>query len=98
MNVFNSPIQQNTILESFSLDGFVPVKTAATLTGYNLQYLRRLLRAGKLEGVKIGQVWLIRASSLQNHLDRSYGSPDHRLGPRCPQVGIPVEEVSRLHS
>ena len=32
---------------------------AAEYSGYNEQYLRRLLRAGRLEGIKIGQVWLI---------------------------------------
>jgi hypothetical protein len=32
------------------------IQAAAELTGYNIQYLRRLLRYGKLEGIKIGQI------------------------------------------
>jgi excisionase family DNA binding protein len=35
------------------------VQAAASYSGYCLQYLRRLLRNGKLEGVKIGQLWLV---------------------------------------
>ena len=35
----------------------ITVKAAAEFSGYSLQYLRRLLRDGKLAGLKIGQVW-----------------------------------------
>jgi hypothetical protein len=31
------------------------VQAAEDVTGYNIQYLRRLLRSGKLEGIKIDQ-------------------------------------------
>jgi hypothetical protein len=34
----------------------ISVKDAAECSGYSLQYLRRLLRAGKLKGFKIGQI------------------------------------------
>jgi hypothetical protein len=37
----------------------IMVQAAAEATGYNIQYLRRLLRSGKLEGIKIGQMLLI---------------------------------------
>jgi len=33
----------------------ITVKGAAFHSGYNLQYLRRLLRDGSLSGVKLGQ-------------------------------------------
>lgn len=33
----------------------ISVQAAAEKTGYNIQYLRRLLRSGKLEGIKIDQ-------------------------------------------
>ena len=42
----------------------IPIQAATKLTGYNAQYLRRLLRAGKLAGMKVGQVWLIEFSVL----------------------------------
>jgi len=37
----------------------ISVKGAAECTGYSEQYMRRLLRAGKLAGLKLGQIWLI---------------------------------------
>ena len=34
----------------------IPVKVAAFHSGYNVQYLRRILRSGILDGIKIGQM------------------------------------------
>jgi excisionase family DNA binding protein len=50
------------------IDNHITVKTASEITGNNVQYLRRLLRAGRLEAIKIGQVWLINLVSLDNYL------------------------------
>ena len=44
------------------------VQAASEATGYNIQYLRRLLRSGTLEGIKIGQIWLIEMQSLETCL------------------------------
>jgi len=68
--------------DSIVAEPLITVEAAAAKTGYNLQYLRRLLRAGKLQGVKIGQVWLIKISSLENYLSQNKVSRDHRCGPR----------------
>ena len=38
------------------LEKHISVKAAAEFSGYSIQYLRRLLRDGRLEGIKIGQV------------------------------------------
>ena len=38
------------------LEKHLSVKAAAEYSGYNGQYLRRLLRAGRLDGTRIGQV------------------------------------------
>ena len=46
------------------------------------QYLRRLLRTGRLKGVKIGQVWLIRLASLEAHLRKGQLSRNQRYGPQ----------------
>jgi excisionase family DNA binding protein len=48
------------------IDNHITVKTASEITGYNAQYLRRLLRARRLEAIKIGQVWLINLFSMEN--------------------------------
>jgi len=56
---FNSPSifqQSNT---GILISQHITVQAAAEVTGYNIQYLRRILRSGALKGVKIGQMWLI---------------------------------------
>jgi excisionase family DNA binding protein len=64
------------------INNHVTVNTAAEATGYNIQYLRRLLRSGKLEGIKIGQMWLIESQSLETYLQRGESTSDRRCGPR----------------
>jgi excisionase family DNA binding protein len=58
------------------------VKAAAETFGCNKQYLRRLLWAGRLNGIKIGQVWLIKLDSLEAHLRKAQLSRDQRWGPQ----------------
>jgi hypothetical protein len=53
---------------------------------YNPQYLRRLLRLGKLDGIQIGQVWLIKLNSLENYLLQIEVQGDHRYGPRTDRI------------
>ncbi len=60
----------------------VTVQAAADVTGYNIQYLRRLLRSGTLEGIKIGQIWLIEMESLESYLQYVESTSDQRCGPR----------------
>ena len=60
----------------------VTVQAAADVTGYNIQYLRRMLRSGVLEGVKIGQIWLIDMQSLETYLHHVESTSDRRCGPR----------------
>ena len=43
----------------------MPVQMAAEYSGYRLQCLRRLLRSGRVEGVNIGQLWLIDKVALE---------------------------------
>jgi hypothetical protein len=72
----------------------VSVKAAAEFSGYSIQYLRRLLRKGRLEGVKIGQVWLIELTSLERCLRIGQLAQDRRHGPRL-QSTTSGEEVAR---
>jgi hypothetical protein len=60
----------------------ISVQSATEISGYNAQYLRRLLRAGKLDGVKIGQVWLVNLGSLQEYFGSALSSNDLRYGPK----------------
>jgi excisionase family DNA binding protein len=80
----SSLITQNLFQLSTSqvIENHITVKTACEITGYNGQYIRRLLRAGRLEAIKIGQVWLINLVSLDNYLAARMASEDRRCGPR----------------
>lgn len=64
------------------LNNHLSVKAAAQHSGYSQQYLRRLLRLGKLAGLKIGQLWLIEMESLESYLVEAGCSEDHRFGPK----------------
>ncbi|MCJ7530759.1 MAG: helix-turn-helix domain-containing protein [Anaerolineales bacterium] len=70
------------------LDNLITVQTAAEISGYNIQYLRRLLRTGKLDAVKIGQVWLIQLTSLETYLSHNTMIGDHRNGPKKSGVKV----------
>jgi excisionase family DNA binding protein len=73
--------QKNLVVEKY-----ITVQAAAEVTGYNAQYLRRLLRAGKLTGIKIGQVWLISLASLTAYIQQAGEAIDRRCGPKADRV------------
>jgi excisionase family DNA binding protein len=47
-----------------------------------MQYLRRLLRTGKLDGQKIGQVWLVDKADFEAYLEKASKVADRRFGPK----------------
>ena len=61
----------NSVISPVVVNNHISVKTAAAMSGYSLQYLRRLLRCDKLTGLKIGQVWLIEKSAFEEYLDKA---------------------------
>jgi excisionase family DNA binding protein len=63
------------------VNNHISVQAAAEFSGYSLQYLRRLLRCGRLAGLKIGQVWLIDMTSFETYLAHATNSTDQRFGP-----------------
>jgi hypothetical protein len=60
----------------------ISVQAATEISGYNAQYLRRLLRAGKLDGRKVGQIWLVNLTSLQEYFGSALSSNDLRYEPK----------------
>lgn len=74
---------------------YVPVKSACELSGYNQQYLRRLLRTEKLDGIKVGQVWLIESVSLENHLSLCNQAQDRRRGPQIQKKRNAIKHRGR---
>jgi excisionase family DNA binding protein len=60
----------------------ISVNGAAFHSGYNVQYLRRLLRDGRLIGMKLGQTWLIDKAILEAYLEKAHQTTDKRFGPK----------------
>ena len=60
----------------------ISVKEAAFRSGYNVQYLRRMLRDGKLSGVKLGQTWLIDRRKFDTYLEHAHHTKDKCFGPK----------------
>lgn len=65
----------------FVFNNCLSVKAAAIQSGYNVQYLRRLLRDGRLTGMKLGQTWLIDKSTFETYLENAQQTHDKRFGP-----------------
>jgi len=63
-------------------EDYITVRTASEYSGYNQQYLRRLLRGGGLKTKKIGQIWLINQKDFVNYLYDAAQSDDKRFGPQ----------------
>lgn len=82
MIFFNSPYIFQQSHTGILINQHLTVQAAAEVTGYNIQYLRRMLRCGALEGFKIGQMWLIDMESLEAYLECVESTSDRRCGPR----------------
>ena len=68
---------------------FIAVQIASKQSGYSDQYLRKMLRHEIIQGIKIGQLWLIEYKSLLEYIEVSSTIEDLRYGPR---VKIKVNE------
>jgi excisionase family DNA binding protein len=47
-----------------------------------MQYLRRLIRNGKLTGMKLGQTWLLDKRTFEAYLENANHTKDKRFLPR----------------
>jgi hypothetical protein len=75
-------ISFNQVVSPQVLNNHISVQVASLYSGYCLQYLRRLLRNGKIEGVKIGQVWLVDKGVLDIYIEKAQDAIDQRFGPK----------------
>jgi len=71
----------NSFVPEFT-EEFITVRSAAEFSGYNQQYLRRLLRKGVFRTRKIGQIWLIDQRDFKDYLEGANRSKDQRFGPQ----------------
>ena len=72
----------NNLIPEFT-DEYITVRTASEFSGYNQQYLRRLLRKGVFQTRKIGQIWLIDQRDFKDYLQGANQSKDKRFGPQA---------------
>ena len=63
-------------------DEWLTVQDAAKLSGYHAEYVRLLIRQGKLTAKKFGPVWAISKHSLLAYLEIARKSDDGRQGPK----------------
>jgi excisionase family DNA binding protein len=57
------------------------IKQASQESGYHPEHLRRLLREKKIEGERIGYMWLIKIESLEKYIEENKDIDDARYGP-----------------
>ncbi|MGB2963331.1 MAG: helix-turn-helix domain-containing protein [Anaerolineales bacterium] len=70
----------NTIQSDFTGE-YITVRTAAKISGYNQQYLRRLLRENVFQSKRIGKLWLIDRDDFLEYLSKAKQAVDKRYGP-----------------
>ena len=63
-------------------DEWLTIQQAAKISGYHAEYLRIIVRAGKLVAHKFGPVWAISKKSLLFYLQNAEKSDDGRQGPK----------------
>lgn len=61
---------------------WLTVKEAAELSGYNAEYLRRLIREEKLEYRKVSFIYQINKTSLSEYLKHAVIATDKRYSPK----------------
>jgi excisionase family DNA binding protein len=60
---------------------WMTTEEAAEYSGYDVEYVRRLVREGKVAAVKKGRSWWVSASSLINYVESMQSREDGRAGP-----------------
>jgi excisionase family DNA binding protein len=48
---------------------WITVRDARKLTGYNDEYITRLIRQGQITGKKISNIWLVERESLLEYME-----------------------------
>ncbi len=64
-------------------DDWITTQEAAELSGYHVNHLRRLIRAGQVRAKKLSFLWLVHRQSLLDYIVQAEESADKRRGPKC---------------
>ena len=61
----------------------ITVKEGAALTGWNEEYLRRLIRQGKVQAGRFGTIYLIDTHSLLAYTEEQRSDGNENTGPQA---------------
>ena len=53
------------------LEDWLTVHQAADVSGYHFNYIRQMIRAGKLEARKFGPVWQVNRTALLEYIEEA---------------------------
>lgn len=79
MTCYNGPRVKGAIMNG---DRWITTQQAADLSGYHVNHIRRLIRAGAITAQKVSIVWLIERQSLLDYIALTAESSDKRRGPK----------------
>ncbi len=54
-----------------NLNEFISTEEVAEKLKYHVEHVRRMMREGSIEGVKIGRAWLVRRTALDGFMKRT---------------------------
>lgn len=66
-------------------ESWITIHDACQMTGYNAEYLRRLIRNGKVKAQKVSIVWVVDPVSLIEYISQNQDTTDKRRGPKDRQ-------------
>ena len=59
---------------------WITTREAAEISGYHVNYIRRLIRAGKIAAEKKGNAWWVDASAFRSYIEAAQQKADRRYG------------------
>jgi excisionase family DNA binding protein len=65
---------------------WISSEEAATMSGYHVEHIRRLIRQGKVRAEKKGHDWWIDRTDLAAYLENKKESGDNRWGPKADRA------------
>ena len=61
---------------------WLSIQEATKISGYNPEYIRRLIRNGEIEARKFSIVWQVKRESLLSYIDTAKSMDDKRFTPK----------------
>ena len=56
---------------------YIQTKDAAKILNYHVEHVRRMMREGSIQGLKIGRTWLVQKKSLDEYIKKTAEMSKH---------------------